>query len=55
MMIKDAIAKIPEAAAPWHLSAGVDCDQNSKSIGHRILKLLFASDVPFRCLRSRRN
>jgi hypothetical protein len=27
-----------------------DCDRDPESIIHRILKLLFASDVPFRCL-----
>jgi hypothetical protein len=32
-----------------HLSRGV-AGKNSKSIIHRILKLLFASDVPLRCL-----
>jgi hypothetical protein len=49
-MIKDAIASIPEAAAPDTFSGGVVCDRNSKSIIHGILKLVFASDVPFRCL-----
>jgi hypothetical protein len=32
------------------LSGGIACDRNSKSIIHRILKLLLASDVPFRGL-----
>jgi hypothetical protein len=32
------------------LSDGVPCDRNFKSIIHRVLKFLLASDVPFRCL-----
>src|ERR1035438_4826822 len=49
-MIKDAIAKIPEEAGPDTFSGGVACNRNSKSIIHRILNLMFASDVPLRCL-----
>ncbi len=48
-MIKDAIANIAKRRC-LKLSSGVACDRNSKSIIHRILKLLFGSDVPLRCL-----
>jgi hypothetical protein len=41
----------PSATAPSETFSGsVACDRNSKSIIHRTLKLLFASDVPLRCL-----
>ena len=48
-MIIDAIANIPEAATPDSLQASA-LRPNSKSIIHRVLKFLLASDVPFRRL-----
>jgi hypothetical protein len=38
------------ATANGRNRSSVGCDRNSESIIHRILKLLFASDVPLRCL-----
>ncbi len=48
-MTQDAIANITRDCE-GQFSSGVTCDRNSKPMIHRILKLLFASDVPLRCL-----
>src|ERR1700680_847182 len=48
-IIKDVIAS-SETAASQNFSGGVVCGRDSKSVVHCILKLLFASDIPLRCL-----
>src|SRR6266849_6026758 len=50
-MIKDAIANNPKRRCP-DLSGAVVCDRYPKAIVYRILELLFATDIPFRCLPS---
>jgi hypothetical protein len=40
----------PAVASRSNPSRGVRCNRNPETIIHRILKLLFAADVPFRCL-----
>jgi hypothetical protein len=40
----------PAPAAALQILGGVPRDRNSKSIIYGILELLFASDIPFRCL-----
>jgi hypothetical protein len=49
-MIKDAIANIAKCAAPETSQAVADATEIPSRIVHRILKLLFASDVPLRRL-----